>query len=117
MILAIIASIFMMLFMKQCIIYYVMKISEYWLPIKKQTLLIITLKSCLKESCYVFKAFKLATERLIQFGDTVYLLPWKSDKIVNTLFTLLLREKLSVDINAGIITIADTSIEQVKAVL
>ncbi|PIT12385.1 hypothetical protein [Snodgrassella alvi] len=74
-------------------------------------------KKLFKESCYVFKAFKLATEKLIQFGDTVYLLPWKGDKIVNTLFTLLLREKLSVDINAGIITIADTSIEQVKAVL
>jgi ATP-dependent helicase Lhr and Lhr-like helicase len=74
-------------------------------------------KKLFNESCHIFKAFKLATENLIQFGTTVYLLPWKGDKIVNTLFALLLREKLSADINAGIIAIADTSIEQVKAIL
>lgn len=74
-------------------------------------------KKLFKESCHVFKALKLATERLIQFGNTVYLLPWKGDKIVNTLSVLLLREKLLVNVNAGIITIADTSIEQVKAIL
>ncbi|PIT38245.1 DEAD/DEAH box helicase [Snodgrassella alvi] len=76
-----------------------------------------TTKKMFTGSCQIFKALKLHKENLIQLGNKVYLFPWKGDKIVNTLFALLKREKLDPDMNAGFITIPNSSIQQVKTIL
>ncbi|KES10154.1 Lhr-like helicase [Snodgrassella alvi SCGC AB-598-O11] len=74
-------------------------------------------KNLFIESCRFFKYFKLSTERLIQYDNTVYILTWEGDKVINTLFALLHRKYLTLAINNGIILVYDKSIEDVEKIL
>lgn len=74
-------------------------------------------QSLFKEGLECFQASQLATKFFIEHGNTVYLIPWMGDKIVNTLTVLLLGAGYQANQQAGIITITNTSQAEVKQCL
>ena len=63
-----------------------------------------------------FNAANLANTNFLTNGDTVYIVPWRGDKTVNTLSTLLISNGLTVSNFAGIIEVQESSTDEIVAV-
>lgn len=76
-----------------------------------------TAKDLFRESCDTFRSLNLSSKSLIQEGKYVYILPWKGDKVVNTIVALLLKKEFSVGAYAGVIEVENSTLGEVKTVL
>lgn len=69
------------------------------------------------EGLSYFRNAKLEHSYLFSHGQHVYIVPWKGDKIVNTLAMFLLRERYKVSCYGGIIEIENSSEFDVQSAL
>jgi ATP-dependent helicase Lhr and Lhr-like helicase len=68
----------------------------------------------LAEGFACYRALGLGDTDTFPIGDTLYLLPWLGDRIVNTITVLLRRSGLTADNVGGIIEIADCNPEKLR---
>lgn len=61
-----------------------------------------------------FQAGNLVTERIIQQGEQVCIIPWLGDKTVNTLHALLLQRGFKAGAFAGVIEVEKTTVRDVR---
>ncbi len=65
------------------------------------------------EGVQFFNDCNLTTDFIVQHNASVYILPWKGDKIVNTLTVILTRADHSVGATAGIIEVEGSTVQVV----
>jgi len=61
------------------------------------------------EGVECFRSLELEKRQVIEVGNTVTVLPWAGDKVVNTITALLRGKGISADCFAGVIDIRNTS--------
>lgn len=69
--------------------------------------------SLFNEGVQFFNDCNLATDFIVQHNGSVYILPWKGDKIINTLTVILTRSGYSVGANSGVIEVEDSTVQAV----
>ena len=69
------------------------------------------------EGVQFFNDCNLITDFIVQHDDSVYILPWKGDKIVHTLIVILIREGLSVATTSGVIEVEGSTVQAVSQTL
>ena len=69
-------------------------------------------KSVFSEGVECFRSLGLENRQIIEKGNTVTVLPWVGDKVVNTITALLRGQGLLADCFAGVIDIRNTSIQE-----
>lgn len=92
---------------------------EYRITIedKKVDFIDATAKMLFFEGCNTFRSLNLAKEVVIQEGEYVYILPWKGDKVINTIVALLLQQGFLVGAYAGVIEVENSTLAEIKTVL
>lgn len=73
--------------------------------------------SLFNEGIEFFNDCNLATNSIVEHNGSVYIFPWKGDKIVNTLTVILTRAGYVVGAVAGVIEVADTTITSITKTL
>lgn len=84
---------------------------------KKIDFIDATAKALFLEGCDTFRSLNLAKETVIQEGKYVYILPWKGDKVINTIVALLLQQGFAVGAYAGVIEVENSTLAEIKRVL
>ncbi|THD42996.1 DEAD/DEAH box helicase [Enterobacteriaceae bacterium ML5] len=73
-----------------------------------------TARELFHEGHHYFQAGQLNTERFIQQGAHVCIIPWMGDKTVNTLHALLLQRGFKTGTYAGVVEVENTTVADVK---
>lgn len=71
-------------------------------------------KSSFLEGIECFKALQLDKRRILQIDDTVHIIPWLGDQIINTATILLRTKGLAADCFGGIIDIREATVSEVQ---
>ncbi len=74
-------------------------------------------KGLFHEGLSFYQQAGLKTNRLIQQGTSVYIIPWMGDRIVNTIYILLIQKGFDVDCFAGLIEVEKAKLSTVEEVL
>lgn len=73
-----------------------------------------TARELFREGHHYFQTGQLNTERFIQQGAHVCIIPWMGDKTVNTLHALLLQRGFKTGTYAGVVEVENTTVADVK---
>lgn len=73
--------------------------------------------SLFSEGSQFFNDCNLVTNSIVKHNGSVYIFPWKGDKIVNTLTVILTRAGYVVGVSAGVIEVEETTIKSVTKTL
>lgn len=84
---------------------------------KKVDFIDATARQLFKESVNTFNKHQLHSQYLTRHNGVCYLLPWDSDKVVNTLSALLLQHGFSVESYAGVISISGAELKEIEQFL
>ena len=74
-------------------------------------------KGMFDEGLSYYQDLNLSNRSIIEDNGFVYILPWKGDRVVNTLTTILMMNGIDASNFAGVIEIAESSLEAVRDVL
>lgn len=74
-------------------------------------------KGLFYEGLSFYKQTDLKNKHLIQQGSSVYVIPWMGDRIVNTLYALLIQADFDVDCSAGVIEVEKAQLSTVEQAL
>ena len=74
-------------------------------------------KGLFQEGLKHFKAANLETERILQDGKNVYIVPWMGDKVVNTLVVMLNHSDYKAGSYAGIVEIENANAGEIRECL
>ncbi|QBL10489.1 DEAD/DEAH box helicase [Rheinheimera sp. D18] len=97
----------------------ILKEAEYRITVgdKKVDFADPVIKSLFAEAVTYFNAAELTNNAFLQDESTVHILPWLGDKTTNTLLALLNRKDFKASVSAGVISVTQTSIDEVKMAL
>lgn len=74
-------------------------------------------KGLFHEGLNFFQQTDLKKNRLIQQGASVYIIPWMGDRIVNTLYAMLIQAGFNAGCSAGVIEVEQTQLPTVEKAL
>jgi ATP-dependent Lhr-like helicase len=74
-------------------------------------------KGLFYEGLSFYQQAGLDTNSLIQQGTSVYIIPWMGDRIVNTLYIMLIQAGFDVDCFAGVIEVEKTQLSTIEKAL
>ncbi len=73
-----------------------------------------TAKQLFYEGLEIFNQHNLKEKPIIHFNDKTYVIPWLGDKVVNTIFSILIENEFQADFFAGIIEISNATVSEVE---
>lgn len=73
-----------------------------------------TAESLFNEGLHFFREANLKSEWMLQRGNNVCLIPWKGDKIINTLVFLLIKNGFTASAYAGVIEVEKTTTTTIR---
>lgn len=74
-------------------------------------------KNLFHEGLSFYQQADLQNNHIIQQGSSVYVIPWMGDRIINTLYALLIQAGFDVDRSAGIIEVERSQLSSVEKAL